>query len=320
MVHIFIFQKLLQHEDPSDEVVVKLTNKRIKWAIDQVITHKKSTKSVAQACNVTQRRIQQLVKVYRDTGKYPTLNPKRRPRTMLSREEKKIIEKAYKESSLGARLLRHHIKKYYNVSISQNKIHAYLRERGYAHPNPNRHKKRNLKHQRIHSLSLVHAGWLHYKRKMVIAYLDDVSRYVVALGEFEEATLENALGVLKEAEYAAESVNSMLCVINTNGGSQSSTHGKKGNKSEFMEYLEGKGINYIHQKKSSRTGGKLDRWFREYKRHRKRFNTFEEFRDWYNNRIHGSLNLEIGETPHEAFIRKLHPQSLCGMFWKRVEG
>jgi putative transposase len=317
MVHIFVFQKLLQ-QNSSDEVVVKLTTKRIRWAIDQVITHQKSTKSVAKACNVTQRRIQQLVKVYRDTGKYPTLNPKRRPKTCLSHEEKRIIEKAYKESSLGARLLRHHIKKHYNVSISQNKIHAYLRERGYAHPNPNKQKKRTLKHQRIYSLSLVHAGWLHYRRRTVIAYLDDISRYLVALGEFEEATSENALGVLKEAEYAAESVNSMLCVISTNGGSQS-TH-DEGNTSQFMKYLERKGIDYMHQKKNLQTTGKLDRWFREYKRHRKRFKSPEEFRDWYNRRIHGSLNLEIGETPQEAFIRKLHPQSLCGMFWRRVEG
>ncbi|MBU7017467.1 MAG: hypothetical protein HXS44_08160 [Theionarchaea archaeon] len=316
MVHIFAFQKLLQ-QDTSDEVVVKLTTERIKWAIDQVILHQKNTKSVARACNVTQRRIQQLVKIYKDTGKYPTLNPKRRPKTFLSHEEKKIIEKAYKESSLGARLLRHHIMKYYNVSISQNKIHAYLIERGYAHPNPNKRKKRSLKHQRIYSLSLVHAGWLHYKKRTVIAYLDDVSRYLVVLGEFEEATSENALCMLKEAEYAAESVNSMLCAISTNGVSQSTYDG---NASQFMKYLEKKGIEHMHQKKNLQTAGKLDRWFREYKRHRKRFKSPEEFRNWYNRRIHGSLNLEIGETPQEAFIRRLHPQSLCGMFWKRVEG
>jgi hypothetical protein len=40
---------------------------------------------------------------------------------------------------------------------------------------------------------------------------------------------------------------------------------------------------------------------------------------WYNNRIHGALNLEIGETPQEAFIRKLRRECLCGMFLKRIE-
>ena len=40
---------------------------------------------------------------------------------------------------------------------------------------------------------------------------------------------------------------------------------------------------------------------------------------WYNSRIHGALNLEIGETPQEAFIRKLRSESLFGLFWKRIE-
>ena len=81
--------------------MVKLTNRKIKWAINQVVKHKKSTKTVAQSLRVSQRRIQQLVKAYRDTGEYPTLNPNRRPRTYLTEEEKNIIEKAYNESYLG---------------------------------------------------------------------------------------------------------------------------------------------------------------------------------------------------------------------------
>ena len=58
---------------------------------------------------------------------------------------------------------------------------------------------------------------------------------------------------------------------------------------------------------------------REYKQHRDKFDTAERFVAWYNNRIHGALDLEIGETPQEAFIRKLRQECLCGMFWKRIE-
>jgi len=58
---------------------------------------------------------------------------------------------------------------------------------------------------------------------------------------------------------------------------------------------------------------------REYKQHRNAFNTAEEFANWYNNRIHEALNLEIGETPKEALMRRLRPECLCGLFWKQNE-
>ena len=40
---------------------------------------------------------------------------------------------------------------------------------------------------------------------------------------------------------------------------------------------------------------------------------------WYNNRIHGSLRLDWGETPDEAFIRKLKPENILGLFFKTVD-
>jgi len=99
--------------------MTKLSKRKIKWAIDEVVKHKKSTKSVAFLSKVTQRRIQQLVKIYKETGRYPELKMKRRPKLHLKDEEKRIIDTAYAESHLGARLLRHHIERYYGVKIPQ---------------------------------------------------------------------------------------------------------------------------------------------------------------------------------------------------------
>ena len=61
-----------------------------------------------------------------------------------------------------------------------------------------------------------------------------------------------------------------------------------------MERLNGSGTNMID------TDGGLTRW-----RNR-----------WYNNRLHGALWLEIGETPDDALIRKLPPDSLLGLFMR----
>jgi putative transposase len=304
--------------------MVKLTNKKIRWVINHVIKHKKSTKSIAQIYGVSQRRIQQLVKIYKDTGEYPTLNPTRRPRTYLSEEEKDIIERAYKECYLGARLLRYHIIKHYRVSIPHNKIHAYLKEKGHAHPDPKKQKKRRrCRYERKHSLSLIHADWFEFNEKKIIAYQDDASRYIMAIGEVTHATGKNTIDILREAEKVAESVNGIICAVNTDRGSQFYTNkkGKKGKgKSQFQKYLEKKRIKHIPSRRNNpQTNGKLERWGREYKRHRNKFETAETFATWYNNRIHGALDLETGETPQEAFIRKLRPQTLCGLFWKRIE-
>jgi len=75
--------------------MVNLTDKKIKWAVKQVINKGESTEVVATIYGVSRRRIQQLVKYYRETGEYPMLDMNRRPKTHLSDEGTRIIEDAY---------------------------------------------------------------------------------------------------------------------------------------------------------------------------------------------------------------------------------
>jgi transposase len=157
--------------------MVKLTERKIKWAVKHVINRGESTAVVAAIYGVSRRRIQQLVNSYKETGAYPVLDRKRRPRTPLSAEERQIIEAAYNESFLGARLLRYHIKKHYKRNIPHNKIHQHLLAVGLARLNPKKQKKRkSCRYEREHCLSLVHADWLDYDGLQVIAFEDDASR------------------------------------------------------------------------------------------------------------------------------------------------
>jgi len=71
--------------------MVKLTDKKIKWAVKQVINKGESTEVVATIYGVSMRRIQQLVKYYRETGEYPMLDKKRRPKTHLSDDETEAV-------------------------------------------------------------------------------------------------------------------------------------------------------------------------------------------------------------------------------------
>jgi putative transposase len=58
------------------------------------------------------------------------------------------------------------------------------------------------------------------------------------------------------------------------------------------------------------TNGKLERFFGEYKKHKAVFNSFDEIICWYNNRPHGSLNIQSLETPGMAFRRKMPTEAI----------
>ncbi len=60
----------LFRQETSPQLMAKLTAKKIKWAVKQVINKSKSTELVAAIYGVSRRRIQQLVKYCRGTGAY----------------------------------------------------------------------------------------------------------------------------------------------------------------------------------------------------------------------------------------------------------
>jgi len=223
------------------------------------------------------------------------LNPKRRSKTYLSEAQKKIIKQAYSESYFGARLLRHHIKKRYTQNIPQNKIHEYLLEVEIAKPDPKKQKKsKRCRYEREHSLSLIHADWLEYEGKQVISNEDDASRKILSIGEFDNATTDNAIEVLKVAEQEAEEFNGLIQSINMDRGSQfyPNKRDKNGEADSVFQdyYLKTRGIIHIPSRRNNpQTNGKVERWFQEYIKHRNKFKSANEFKDWYNDRIPTAL-------------------------------
>ena len=295
--------------------MVKLTDKKIRWIVKQIVDHGKDTEVIAKTQGISRRRVQQLAKFYKETKKYPVLTMSRRPKTFLSDEQKQIIDKAFNESFLGAHLPRYYIKQEYGMTLPKNKIHHYLLSKKYSQPNPNKQKKRKrCRYERAHILSLVHADWCEYKDMKMIAYLDDASRMILSIGEYEHATGENTIKTLKHAQQEASLYHAWIHEINTDRGSQfyaNAGEKKKKGQSQFETYLTQQGIRH--------TNGKIERWIQEYKKHRHRFNTAEEFKEGYNHRLHGALQLEWGETPHEAFLRKMHPELLLGLFMDLID-
>lgn len=303
----------------------KLNQSKIKWIIKQKKEGKKTNGKIAKECKITPRRVQQLYSEYKQTGEMPMLKKNRRPKKLLTEEEKEAIKEAYNKMFFGAKMLRHYIRVHYKKNINHNRIHRFLLVKGYAKENKRKQKKRKrCRYEREHSLSLVHADWLDWRGKQVIAYEDDASRKVLSIGEFDNATSKNSIKTLKEAEEYLKPFNAKIREINTDRGSQfivTKYLAIKQGKTEFERYLDKRGIKHIpSRRRNPQTNGKMERWVQEYKKHRDKFKSGEEFMNWYNNRMHGALNLSKAETPNQAFIKKMRTEIWLGLFYKNVIG
>ncbi len=307
--------------------MVKLKEEKLEWALKQ---RGKKNKDLAFVCGVKLRRFQQLKAEHKSTGKIPELNLNRRPGTELSEEQKELIRKAAEESKLeGAVTLRLHIMRYYNQAIPRNKLHEFLLKEKISKPDKKKQKQRKYcRYQRKHSFSLVHLDW-HESRilpdKQVCAVEDDASRLILSGDEFDNATTENSIKLMEEAENKAfADYSAIILAVNTDKGSQfyanKNTNKEEKGECEFETYLKEKGIQHIPSRRNHpQTNGKEERWFRTYEEKRAQFNTFQEFINWYNNRIHLGLSRIEGITPQETVFHKLRPQSLIGLFFRRFE-
>ena len=310
----------------SELSMTKLTNTKLKWIVRK---NKKgmSIKSIAEAMNVSKRRIQQIIKKYKLTNVMPTLIKSRRPKIEISEDKRKAIDLAFEETKLSPRLLYYELKRR-RTPVAKNKIYEYCKQKGWVIPDKNKQKKRKrCRYERHHSGSLVH-GDTHRTSEdhpYCLLWTDDASRNILS-GIESNKPMNNKQSILsfKQAQKEAWKYNVLIIQANTDRGPEFFSNKKeqdKDSKSEFEIYLKKQGIQHIpSRRKNPQTNGKLERLWQEYNRHRWRYKTLKQWIDWYNNRLHGALNLEWAETPHEAFIRKRRPESIIGLFWRQMNG
>ena len=296
--------------------MVKLNKTRIRWLISQIVRKGRKPSEIAPIFNVSVRRIQQIIKYYREKG-MPEPKPWRRPKTYLSDKQKEAIDKAYEETKLSARLLYYELKAKGSY-VPKNKLYEHLKKCGYVIPNPNKQKiRKRCRYERKHSGSLLHGDWHRttLKRPHCILWEDDASRRVLAGGEFKNANSDNSIKTVKQAVEEARDYNLLIKQVNTDRDSCFMSNKKEGT-AKFQELLSTLNIDHIPSRVSNpQTNGKLERLWYEYDRHRWRFKTLKQWINWYNNRLHGALNLEWAETPNQAFIRKMPPESLIGLMF-----
>lgn len=292
--------------------MTKLNKSRVKWLVRQVVRHNKKPSEISSVYDVSTRRVQQIVKIYKDTGAVPELKKDRRPKTFLSAEQKAAIDAAFAETKHSPRLLYYELQRR-KTPVPKNKLYAYMKEQGKVIPNPNKQKQRKrCRYERKHSGSLVHIDWhrTSLKHPYCILYEDDASRKILAGIESYRLSTKKAVVVGQQAVQEAAKLNVLIHAIN---GDHDSTF----TADVYQQFLAKQGIKMIYSRvKNPQTNGKIERLWHEYNKHRWNFPSLQAWINWYNNRLHGALNLEWAETPTEAFQRKLKPESLLGMMFR----
>ena len=227
----------------------------------------------------------------------------------LSKKFCDLVVSEWKKTKYGARKLHMHFKKK-GFSVSLRKISQILVTEGFQKPVPNRKKPRKYKRYEWPLPNFMwHTDWhvikaIKLKGKNIIVYIDDCSRKAMGYC-VGNATTKNSLFALYSA-IAKHGVTPFE--LNSDRGSQffPNKRDKKGNAVHaFQEALQELGILFIPSKRRHpQTNGKLERFFGILdKEFDERFETIDEFIEWYNNeRISEAVDYM---TPKEAYQKRL---------------
>jgi putative transposase len=301
--------------------MVKIKNKRkLKWCLKNYNSGKITQKWASQYLKITPRRFRQINTQYKCTENVPEIGINiGRPKKQIPDNWKSVIKQEYEKDRLNALYLEKTIYARYKIRIPHNTIHSVMLESGFAREQESKQKRRKpwIRYERKHSLSAVHTDWYENKStgKQICTVLDDAARKILAAREFDNATEENALIVLKEAMERTMHLYPLGSVICDHG---SQFYANKRDKKDhadhaFEKFLMDNGIKQILcGVNHPQTNGKLEKLHDFYRVHRQRFDSMDKLVEWYNNRPHGALNLRRAETPNQAFVRKMRPEVWMG--------
>jgi putative transposase len=275
---------------------VKLTSRKIKYIIRSKI-NSKSSKIIATEMKViisTVESLDALVEKSISTADKEAWQEKKE----LDDDSRNLILQIHKKQNLGTRRLEKVLEFKYGKHIPHNAIHRVLLEEGLANENTKKKKRRKpwIRYERKHSLTAVHLDWhtSNVNRKEACIVLDDSSRCILAGGEFDAATAENSIELIREVLENFEVIRRIEKVI-TDRGSQfyANKKDKNGNsESSFEAFLKESDIKHIKARvKHPQTNGKIEKWYDLYEKHRSKFENFDKFMNWYNTvRFHESLD------------------------------
>ena len=282
----------------------KLNQKKIKWIVREGDKRDVGFYSIAQVQNITPRWAREVHRKYKGI-KEPRLLPCGRKPKSISDEERKIVVDTFKEFQVGATMIEEILDEK-NTHINHNRIHRILLEEGLAKHEPKKKNRRKwVRYERKHSLSLVHTDWFDFKGKQCIIFIDDASRFITEYGEFKNANAENTIKVFKQSlklgipKQVMSDHGCQFVAVNAEG--------KAIGESQFTQIVKSVGSKHIKSRvKHPQSNGKAERVIGTIKRLWIALGSLKKAIEHYNyKRPHRSLTNGKLRTPYQAFLEKM---------------
>jgi len=163
-------------------------------------------------------------------------------------------------------------------------------------PYRSRKQRTFIRFAREHPDSLWQTDITDYDGQYLIAFLDDHSRYIPAASLSPEATTDNVLETLEQALSTGRTPSQIL----SDHGTQYWSNDGPG---RFTSFCTKQGIEHILGSIGKpTTQGKVERFFQTFSAYYPRFNNIDQFREYYNNKPHRSLNYR---TPAQVYFNPL---------------
>lgn len=285
----------------------KLTFKKRKWVINQYRGGRSAT-SIARIQKISRRYVYKLVQKHKKEGVEAYEAKKTgRHKLPLNPEFVKTVVKIRNRHDYGSEKI-HFVLRREGFAVSQRQIQRILDEQGLTDTCPKRRGQRKyVRYQWPISNYMWHCDWSEYEGEWYIAYIDDRSRKIMAIGVFDDATEENAMFVCYQAILTNE-----VCpvIVLSDKGPQfyANIKTKTGERafSKFEKELNSIGVElWTSRRNHPQTNGKMEKWFDTLKKRMKKHpeETLQEIIKWYNEeRIHHALSYQ---TPEEAYWKNL---------------
>jgi len=285
----------------------KLNKRKIKWIVRESERREQGFYSIGKQQKITARHARRVAKKYKN-DKDPVLKKCGRKPIEITEEERSLVIKTYKEYFASATMIEQILDEK-GVHINHNRIHRILLSAGLAKENIQKKKKRKYKcYERKHSLSLAHTDWFEYKRKKVILFEDDASRFILAYGEFSSANKKNSIAVFRKSlRYG---IYKQLHSDNGSVFRANEQEGKKSGEADFQKEVKQHEIKQIFARVRYPQGnGKLERLNGTIKQLWKQLGSLDRAIEHYNyKRPHSGLTNGKLRTPYQAFQEKMRKE------------
>jgi len=200
---------------------MQLTQDEIYSIVLKIEKYRMKTAVVAAKYGISQRRVQQLLKEYREHGKIPILQKRgRKPYSIYPPGIRELVIEAKKKLHGGTVVVAKYLRRTRGVRISNERVHKILLEENMADIDIRKRVRKKIwvRYERDHPLSAVHIDW-HYTRDgvKVCAIIDDCSRMILAIGEFPNISTDNSIALLREAMEKYSHIRVIREVISDHG-------------------------------------------------------------------------------------------------------